>query len=142
MGSNQLVTKLKSSRDQKRVMINHDCYLVKMAIKLSQYDQEITTKCKQKILKTQWVTTVIYSTLTAIILLHYRVAAEMALEILGYTMCRVRSNNLYLLHLISRLTVKLRSRDTDGERFTGGCDGHLVTWTLLVGTKVLAVFKA
>ena len=82
------------------------------------------------------------STVTAIIFLHYRVAAEMALEILGYTMCRVRSNNLYLLHLISRLTVKLRSRDTDGERFTGGCDGHLVTWTLLVGTKVLAVFKA
>ena len=32
----------------------------------------------------------IISTLTAIIFLHYRVAAKMALEILGYTMCRVR----------------------------------------------------
>ena len=30
------------------------------------------------------------STLTAIISLHYRVATKMALEILGYTMCRVR----------------------------------------------------
>ena len=30
------------------------------------------------------------STLTAIIFLHYRVAAKMALEILRYTMCRVR----------------------------------------------------
>ena len=40
-------------------MINQDCYLVKMAVKLSEYDQEIKTKCKQKILKTQWVTTVI-----------------------------------------------------------------------------------
>ena len=32
----------------------------------------------------------ITSTLTAIIFLHYRVATKMALEILGYTMCRVR----------------------------------------------------
>ena len=30
------------------------------------------------------------STLTAIIFLHYRVATKMALEILGFTMCRVR----------------------------------------------------
>ena len=29
------------------------------------------------------------STLTAIIFFHYRVAAKMGLEILGYTMCRV-----------------------------------------------------
>ena len=32
----------------------------------------------------------IVSTLTAIIFLHYRVATKMALEISGYTMCRVR----------------------------------------------------
>ena len=32
----------------------------------------------------------IISTLTAIVFLHYRVAFEMAIEILGYTMCRVR----------------------------------------------------
>ena len=51
------MTKLKSSRDQERVMINLDCYLVKMAIKLFQSDQEIKSKCKQKILKSQWVTT-------------------------------------------------------------------------------------
>ena len=30
------------------------------------------------------------NTLTAIIFLHYRVPTKMALEILGYTMCRVR----------------------------------------------------
>ena len=33
---------------------------------------------------------VICSTLTVIIFLHYRVATKMALEILGYSMCRVR----------------------------------------------------
>ena len=33
---------------------------------------------------------VIGSTLTALIFLHYRVATKMALEILGYPMCRVR----------------------------------------------------
>ena len=32
----------------------------------------------------------IFSTLTAKIFLHYRVATKTALEILGYTMCRVR----------------------------------------------------
>ena len=32
----------------------------------------------------------ISSNLTVIIFLHYMVAAQMALEILGYTMCRVR----------------------------------------------------
>ena len=109
------MTKLKSSRDQKQVMMNQDCYFVKMAIKLSEYDQEIRQNANRKFWK--------HSELPLLYHINYK--------IINIFICY----NLYLLHLIGRLTVKLRSRDTNGERFTGGCDGHLLTWTLLVGSS-------
>ena len=43
------------------------------------------------------------STLTAIIFLNYRVATKMALEILRYTMCRVRLWLVSLPHEVSKL---------------------------------------
>ena len=44
----------------------------------------------------KWANFSIIYTLTAIIVLHYRVATKMALEILGYTMCRVRGWSFFL----------------------------------------------
>ena len=49
-----------------------------------------STVMKLKSVLTSMLGLVIGSTLTAIIFLHYRVVTKMAVEILGYTMCRVR----------------------------------------------------
>jgi len=89
---NLLIWATKCVSDKFEVSVTDTAILVDFATNISQNNLKLVITCQTEILVHQnWHNIpVISSTLTAIVFLHYRVVTKIALEILGYTMSRVR----------------------------------------------------